>query len=360
MTKPNHSPWSLQIFVVSGIPVRLHFTLLLFFTWIALTGSEQQGAIWPLFLAAIFGCVLLHELGHALVARKYGIKTRDITLYPMGGMATIEGRPSGKEELVIAAAGPAVNLVIALILTPVIMFTEGRFPNPGVALSQFTILDALLFGNLSLAIFNLIPAFPMDGGRILRAILSTRMPLDQATKIAVGIGQSLAIAFGFLGLIRHEPVWMLIAFFVFVAASAELSTTVGRSLLAGHSAQEAMQTRFQTIQSGDTLDTAAKILLEGSQHDFPVVFGDEVLGLLSRTAIVQGLRAHGPAAYVAGHMDREYKQAPPTTPLEEIAEMLSPTNPAPVLVMLNQDLLGMVTTENLSEFIMLEHARTKK
>lgn len=360
MTKSNPSPWTLQIAVVAGIPIRLHFTLLLFFTWIALTSSEQRGLIWPLFLVALFGCVLLHELGHALTARRYGIRTNDITLYPMGGIATIDGRPTGKQELLIAAAGPAVNLLIALTLLPVIFFTEHRLPDPSTELSRVTILDALLFGNLSLALFNLIPAFPMDGGRILRAILSTRMPLERATKISVGIGQSLAIVFGFVGLIRHEPIWMLVAFFVFVAASAELSTTVGRSLLAGHVAQDAMQTRFQTIQSGDTLDDAAKMLLEGSQHDFPVVFGEEVLGILSRTAIVQGLSAHGPSAYVAGHMNRNYKQARPDVPLEEIAEMLPSGGRSPILVMKNDALLGMITSENLSEFIVLEHARSKR
>jgi Zn-dependent protease len=357
--KATHSPWSFRLLTAYGIPIRIHFTFVLFLTWIALVTQNRGGLLWPAFIVAIFACVLLHELGHALTARKFGIRTRDITLYPIGGVAMLEGRPRARQELWIALAGPAVNFVIAGILMLVLAIRQRGVPILSSDLSRETFLEMLAVANISLALFNLIPAFPMDGGRILRAALALRMPEVKATQTAASIGQGLAIIIGFVGLFQMNIVYMLIAFFVFVGAGQEVSSSVTRSFLRGKKVADAMQIRYRTLSSGESLESAAQALLAGSQHDFPVVMGDEVLGILTRTDIARGLAQEGPSAYVAGVMQRDVKTAHPHLPLERIAEMFTKDDPSPVLVMDEDRLVGMVTYENLSEFIMLEHARSQ-
>ena len=312
-----------------------------------------------LFILAIFACVLLHELGHALVARKLGVTTKDITLYPIGGIAMLESRPTPRQELRIAIAGPLVNVAISAILIGGLFIFEGGFGRLLGDLKQVSMLDSLLIANLTLAGFNLIPAFPMDGGRVLRAALALRMSEDSATQIAGGIGQGLAVVLGLIGIFTQGYILMLIAFFVFIGASQEVSSTVTRSFLSGHTVADAMQTRFRTIMSGDTFETAANMLLDCSQHDFPVMNGDEVLGLLVRNSIVQGLAVDGPTGYVASRMIRDFKVLPADYPLESVSDLFTQLDPSPVLIMNDDQLLGMLTMENLSEFVMVEHARTQ-
>jgi Zn-dependent protease/CBS domain-containing protein len=357
-TKPTgtKSPWSFRIMNVSGIPIRIHFTFFLFLAWIAFAGGES-GMMWAGLILSVFACVLLHELGHALTARKYGVETRDITLYPIGGVAMLDGRPTPRAELWIALAGPAVNVVIATILGIVLFFTEGGLPAFSFGRMTSSFMSALFIANISLAIFNMIPAFPMDGGRVLRSLLAMRMEENKATQIAAAIGQGLAIAFGFYALWQKEPVLMLVAFFVFLGAGQEASQSMTRSFLVGHAIHHAMQNRFRTIPHGATMETAAQMLLAGSQHDFPVEGGAEIVGVLTRQDIAQGLATEGPTGYVANHMRREFKTAHPNVPLEIAIDMFSKDDPTPILVMDNDQLVGMVTQENLSEFIMLEHAR---
>lgn len=338
---------------VAGIPVRVHFTFVLFLAWIAL--ASRGPSAWVVLVLAVFGCVVLHEFGHALVARRFGVQTRDITLYPIGGIAMLESRPRPRAELWIALAGPAVNVVIATILGALLFALHGREAFPGGRVEGF--LPSLLAANIGLVIFNLIPAFPMDGGRVLRASLALRMGEHRATQLAAGVGQFLAIVFGLIGLWQQEIVWMLVAFFVFVGAGQEALQTATRSFLHGHKLADAMQRRYRIIQHGDTLEMAADMLLAGSQHDFPVFAGEELVGLLTRNDIAQGLATEGPAGYVARHMRREYKTAHPNLPLERVADMFSADDPHPVLILDEGELQGMVTQENLSEFIMLKHAK---
>jgi Zn-dependent protease/CBS domain-containing protein len=347
------SPWSFRIATLAGIPVRIHFTFFLFLAWIAVT---TRAAMWVGLILAVFLCVVLHEFGHALTARRYGVKTRDITLYPIGGVAMLEGRPTARAELWIALAGPAVNVVIALVLGAVLYFTQG--PEAlSLANMQTSFLPALLTANVWLVLFNMIPAFPMDGGRVLRAVLALRIDEARATQIAAMIGQGLAIVLGFVGLFTGALVLMVIAFFVFLGAAQEASQSVTRSFMEGRPMRDAMQVRFRTIPHGATLETAAEMLLAGSQHDFPVVNGEEIVGILTRNDIAQGLASDGPTAYVARHMRREFKTSDPHVPLERVIDMFSRDDATPVLVLENDQLVGMLTQENLSEFIMLEHAR---
>lgn len=354
--KPPTSKWSFRMLSVSGIPIRIHFTFLLLLGWIALSGPEDGRLMRAGLVISIFACVLLHELGHALTARRFGIDTTDITLYPIGGVAMLDGRPRAKQELWIALAGPAVNAVIALVCLA-IGFIAGGFRTVDFSMAGGNLLGALLVANITLAAFNMIPAFPMDGGRVLRAILALNMPENKATSVAGGIGQILAVGFGIFGIMAASPIFVLIALFVFFGAAQEVSMSTARSFLTGHPIQDAMQFRYRTIESGQTLEEAARMLLEGSQHDFPVMAGNEVVGILTRADIADGLANDGSDAYVAGHMRRDFKTAHPNIPLEMAIDMFSQGDQTPVLVMDDEQIVGMLTQENLSEFIMLQHAR---
>ncbi|MDR3691756.1 MAG: site-2 protease family protein [Fimbriimonas sp.] len=352
-------PWTIRVATVFGIPIRIHATFLLFLAWVSVINSSANGIAWTLFIVAVFVCVLLHELGHALVARRFGVHTKDITLYPIGGVAVLEGRPKPKQELWIALAGPMVNVVLSVVLVGFLFVFEGGFSHLMGGAQKITLLDFLLVANVTLALFNLIPAFPMDGGRVLRAALAMAMPEARATQIAGGIGQGLAFVIGLIGVLQQSIVLMLIAFFIFLGASQEISSTVTRSFLQGHTMADAMQTRFRTIMSGDSLERAANMLLDGSQHDFPVINGDEVLGILMRNNIVQGLSMDGPSAYVASVMQREFKSVSPDAPLESAFELFPQADPSPILIFKEDRLIGMLTLENLSEFVMLEHAKAR-
>jgi Zn-dependent protease/CBS domain-containing protein len=352
--KQTHSPWSFKIATVAGIPIRIHFTFVLFFVWVAVAG---QGLSWPLLILTLFACVILHELGHALTAQHFDVQTRDITLYPIGGVAMLQGRPTPRQELWIALAGPAVNIAIAALLLPVVLVNQ-----PGIKLQTLmgsSFVANVMIANITLALFNLIPAFPMDGGRVLRAALALNMPEEKATQIAASIGQALAIGFGLWGLLNGQVILLLIAFFVFIGAGQEASASMTRSFLAGHLVKDAMMVKYKTIEHGLTMDAAAQMLLAGPQHDFPVVTGDEVVGILTRNDIARGLATVGPTGYVAEIMNREPKTTRADVPLESAMEFFQSNDSAPVLVMGDAGLEGILTSENFSEFIMLEAARTK-
>jgi Zn-dependent protease/predicted transcriptional regulator len=355
------SHWSFRIATIAGIPVRIHFTFLFLLAYIAYVGNSSTDSGWQLwvgFALLVFLCVVLHEFGHALTARAYGIQTRDITLYPIGGVAVFEGRMRANQEFWIALAGPFVNVVLALLLAGGLVLTRGAVPWADSDMLSQGILPALFYANVGLAIFNLIPAFPMDGGRVLRAFLGMRMSEVKATTIAGFIGQALAVMLGLAGLFGtfFNPVWALIAIFIYLGAGQEMAAMNTRSLLEGCRVGEAMQTRFRTIESGATLDSAAEMLLAGSQQDFPVLAGEEVVGILTRTKLVTGLAREGSSAYVAGHMEREFQTVSPDMLLDDAVEFFSSSESPPVLVKNEDAVVGLLTQENFTEFIMLRSA----
>jgi len=353
-TQPERHPWSFQIARVAGIPIRLHFTFLLFLVYI---GSQGHGAERPLrvvILLAAFLCVALHELGHSLVALRYGIPVADITLYPIGGLARIEKRPTPKQEFWIAIAGPLVNFVIALLLWGILGFrTSFPVPDPaahGTAAVQ-NVLVSVLGINVMLFLFNLIPAFPMDGGRILRSLLAAYMPVERATAVAAGIGQMLAIVLGFFAMFAGGSVFLLfIALFVFIGAGQEATATQQEAVLQGITVGQAMMTEVRTLPMNATLKEAADVLLATSQHDFPVMLGESVQGLLTRNGLLRGLAHEGPGAYVAGIMDRAFLAATPEDDLGTLLQRMQDST-QPVLVIEGGDRLrGMVTGDNVAEF----------
>jgi len=351
------NPWSFRLATVAGIPVRVHFTFVLLATWIAVAGQEVMGTLWLGFIAAVTLCVLLHEFGHALAARRLGIRTRDITLNALGGVATLESRPNPRQELIVALAGPLVNIVIGFALLIGLLTAE---PNLQMVrtLTPQSFVTSLMIANFGLAAFNLIPTFPMDGGRILRAALSLGMDETVATRFVAGLGQVLAIAIGILAIATGQILLVLVAVFVFLGASQELAGSVSRSLLLGRTVADAMQRNFMTLLHGDTLEHASRVLLNGSQTIFPVMAGETVVGILTRDGITAGLGDAGLHAYIAEFMDRDFESAEPNDPLEPLAERMGRTR-RPVIVMEGNELLGIVTLDNLSEFIMLAHAKDR-
>ena len=346
-------PGTLVSFRAFGVPVRLHFTfvLLVIFLVVLGTGGSQSGLGYALYVLALFASVLLHELGHALVARRYGIRTLEIIMFPIGGLARLERQPKAVEELWIALAGPMVNVVIAAIL-----FAWWGYVSDVQSLrallipSDSNLVHRVAVGNLILAAFNLLPAFPMDGGRVLRSVIARFRSEADATRIAARLGQVLAMGMGLLGLLGGNFMLVFIALFVYLGAAQETAAATGKSLLESVPVKAAMITDFRTLPHGLSLREAADALLAGSQQDFPVVTGNQVIGLLTRNDLLRGMANEGPEAYVAGCMNREFPRVAPETELTTALPLLERSC---VLVMQDETLLGMLTRENLMEFLML-------
>jgi stage IV sporulation protein FB len=355
------SAWAIQIATVLGIPIRIHLTFVLLLFWFGFAASSrgENPLRAMIFLLLLFACVALHELGHATMALRFGVRTREIVMYPIGGIARLASIPQGLPELMIALAGPAVNLVLAVLLSGTLIALGLPLAfRPDTMLTSDSILHALLAANLVLLLFNMIPAFPMDGGRVLRAALALRMPADRATQIAATIGQGFAVLGGLAGLFSGNWVLVFIALFVYLGASQEAAFFQQRAAVLGHTAREAMITRFDTLAPQDSLGRAAELLLSTHQQDFPVVDGwQRVAGVLSRGALVQGLARNATGLAVLDVMKRDFPTADPSTDLEEVLRLLQADASTPVLVLDNGTLLGMITLENLAEFIQIAQAR---
>src|SRR5215211_3304187 len=278
--------WQWKLGRFAGIDVYVHATFLLLIGWVGYSHwleNQNWGEVLSgiLFILALFLCVVLHEYGHALTARRYGIKTRDITLYPIGGVARLERMPDKPiEELWVALMGPAVNVVIAALIFVYLFVTNNLVPMDQLTVASGSFLARLMAVNVSLVLFNLIPAFPMDGGRVLRALLAMRMDYVRATQIAANIGQGLAFVFGFIGLFSN-PFLLFIAFFVWIGASQEASMVQMKNSVSGIPVTRAMLTDFKTLSPRDTLSQVVGLILAGSQHDFPVLDATgKVIGIL--------------------------------------------------------------------------------
>ncbi|HEY3328767.1 MAG TPA: site-2 protease family protein [Capsulimonadaceae bacterium] len=346
---------SIHIATVSGIPIRIHFTfvILLVFLFLSGAGGGVSNAFAGLaFVVAVFSCVVLHELGHSLVAQRYGIKVASITLYPIGGLARIVQRPTPKQEFWIALAGPAVNVVIAAILA-------GFGARLGVDGGSGDLLQMLFTANVVLAAFNMIPAFPMDGGRVLRAILAiVGLPYPAATRLAANIGQMLAIGACVVAIYYQQYMWMFIAFFVYLGAGQEAAAVQQEAAFAGLPVTKVMETEVQTLTPGDTLKSAADRLLASAQRDFPVVLGDEVLGLLTRDRLLMALASAGPDTFIAGVMERNFARAQLDEDMGRIISDLANQAPGnrnlPLIVFSGEKMVGMVTGENLTEYFAIQ------
>ena len=351
--------WSFRVARVAGIDVKIHLTFLLLLAWIGFTYYLQGGTAAALqgvlFIVLLFSCVLLHEFGHALAARRYGIPTPDITLLPIGGVARLQRMPDKPgQELVVALAGPLVNVMIALMLSLVL----GRMTGVG-ALAQLEdprvgLLWKLLSVNVALVLFNLIPAFPMDGGRVLRALLALRMDYLRATQIAASIGQGLAFLFGFWGLFTN-PLLIFIALFVYLGAAQEASLVQMRDLVEGLPVSAAMVHDFRRLPLDATLGDAVEALLSTSQHEFPLVDAiGRIHGILTRDRLIRALRESGPEGAAFKVMHKDLPEVRLHTPFEEaFTLMVESGSPALPVVDARDRLVGLITPENVGEMMMV-------
>lgn len=354
--------WSFHVGRVAGIDVKIHGTFFLLLAWIGFVYYREGGIAAAfeglLFILLIFLCVVLHEFGHALAARRYGIKTHDITLLPIGGLARLERMPDKpREEMVVALAGPAVNVVLAALLWIVIGLTSG-VPNPQMMQESGVPLVLRLFTvNIWLVLFNMIPAFPMDGGRVLRALLAMRMNYARATQVAASIGQGIAFIFFIVGL-WWNPLLLLIAVFVYFGASSEAAVAQMKSISKDLRVSAAMVTQFQTLPLHSTLNEAAEALLRTSQHEFPITDeGGKVHGILTRDEMIAGLRASGAETPVAEVMRADIP-AVTESMLFDRAYALMQECRCPALPVLDSAsrLVGLFTPENVGEMIMVQSA----
>jgi len=353
--------WSLNIGRVAGTVVRVHLTFLLFLAWIFAASYASSGAAtaWNtvLFIVLLFLCVLLHEFGHIFTARAFGVTTPYVTLLPIGGVAQLERIPEEPwEEFLIAIAGPMVNVVITLLL----VYVAGANLQPSavaVDSAQISMIDRLAIVNLFLALFNLIPAFPMDGGRILRAALASKFGYVRATEVSASIGQFVAFALGFIGLL-YNPILIFIAIFVYLAASSEAHMVALRAVSRGVPVSHAMMTQFATLGPAAHIDEAVQTLLATSQGVFPVVDGaGKPAGILDRGNLVKALKTLGPDASVADAMSPEFPTIGHRATLEQAFKLLQEKSaPGVGVIDAAGRLTGLVTSETIAEMMMLNDA----
>jgi len=354
--------WSLNIGRVAGTVVRIHITFLLFLAWIfaAAYASSGVSTAWDtlLFVVLLFLCVLLHEFGHIFTARAFGVTTPYVTLLPIGGVAQLERIPEEPwQEFLVAIAGPMVNIVITILL----VYVGGANLQPSAATAvdstQIPMIDRLAIVNLFLALFNLIPAFPMDGGRVLRAALASKFGYVRATEISASIGQFVAFALGFIGLM-YNPILIFIAIFVYLAASSEAHMVALRAVSRGVPVSHAMMTQFATLPPEAHIDQAVQTLLATSQGEFPVVDGaGKPVGVLDRGALIRALKTLGPDARVSEAISPEMPTISHRRTLEQAFKLLQDKSaPAVGVVDATGKLVGLVTSETVGEMMMLQEA----
>lgn len=354
--------WSFRIGRILGTEIKVHLTFLLLLVWFWIVqyqdGGRETALIETGFLLALFLCVVLHEFGHILMARRFGVRTPDVILLPIGGVARLERMPEEpRQELLIALAGPAVTLVIALVLYGYLTVTgTGPTPLPD-GLESGGLASRLMWVNGFLLGFNLLPAFPMDGGRVLRALLATRMGLARATRIAATIGQGLAMVLGVIGLFGNV-MWVLIAVFVFLGAAQEAAAVETRMAGRGLRVDQIMVTRFEAIPVHARLRTAVDMLLAGDQREFPVVDNEgHVEGLLTRESLIKGLTERGPESTVGEAMLSPVPFVALGLDFETAFQQLraSGLSALPVLDGAGR-LVGLLTNDNISELILVRRA----
>jgi Zn-dependent protease/CBS domain-containing protein len=388
---------SMRLGTLLGIPIFVHWSFLVLIAWFMAgpllsgeAGATRAALTTGGFVLSIFACVVLHEMGHALAARRYGIKTRDITLLPIGGVARLDRMPDKPmQELVVAVAGPMVNVVLAAVIVPAVLATQGVdafLPEPGAAgrthahaIYQGNFLAALGATNVALVVFNMIPAFPMDGGRVLRALLAMITDRAKATAIAATVGRLSAVGFAILGVFTGNLVLVLIAGFVFLGAGAEVEAEQVKSALRGLPMRAAMMTRFVTLRDSQTLREAAEELLAGSQQDFPVLSAAArndkdaaaLVGVLTRMDLVRGMAAGKmddavstlmrPGCLVASEDDDLQSVLDQARSLES-SQAMPPSASAIAVVRTapgradEATIVGLVTMDNVAEVVMLRSA----
>lgn len=349
--------WSWRIGQVAGIGIYVHGTFLIFLGWIAfsniLQGQGVSGTIGGLlFFLCLFTIIVLHELGHALTAKRFGIRTRDITLLPIGGVARLERIPDNpRQELLVALAGPAVNVALAGVMCVILAL----LPHGARLTTGGNLLTSLMWVNVGLAVFNLLPAFPMDGGRALRACLAMRMDYVKATRIAAALGQGMALLFGFLGLFLN-PMLVFIALFVWIGAGEEEAMVQVKAVLSGIPIEQVMITEYRTMAPSEPLTQAIAVAQKGFQQDFPVVKDGQLMGMLTLRDLLKALAQSGQETTIGEVMQKQFEVASPSEMLESVFTRLRNQEAGTLPIVQHGQLVGLVTRDNLGEFLMVQSA----
>jgi stage IV sporulation protein FB len=360
---------SLQLFQIKGINLRMHITFPLILIWAAiqfgfLGGRGLTGALFGVIVTLLlFAVVVLHELGHSLAAMRYGIPVEEIVLLPIGGVARLKEIPEDpKKEFVIAIAGPAVNFALALVLTLAGFIIAPLLNLPFAPslqlnlnnLSLLTVFNYVFVSNLFLGVFNLLPAFPMDGGRILRALLATRLTHLRATRIAVAVGQALAWLLGLWGFLQGNFFIILIAFFIYMGAGQEERTTQVKSVLGDLIVEEVYSRGAKSLPAQASLQDAIRLTLNSFQSSFPVCDGERYIGLLTHTRLVEALEKNGATYPVQAAMIKDITPVTPRELVFDVQQRMSELKLDSLPVADNEQLLGLITSQDINEAFRLK------
>ncbi len=363
----------MTLFRVGGTEVKVHWSFILILIWGAvsysvLLGSWTEGALYGvLVILLLFVCVVLHEFGHAVASKRYGIGVPTITLLPIGGLAQLESMPKNPmQELVIALAGPLVNVVLALLLVPLAAGLAAATGEPSLGLNVGAWMRASLEPgvanltyymaavNMLLAVFNLLPAFPMDGGRVLRALLAMGMPQVRATRIAVFVGRMLAIGLAVWGIVTGNILMPLIAFFIYVGGGAELQAVETRRVLTRIHVRQAVIPDAERLYTTEPLQRAVDLIMTSYQEDFPVFdLGNKYVGVLTRPRLVDALRVHGPTGRVNAAMipAEQVPVVEPDESLNEVYERMAEAGSRVVAVREGSQFLGLLGVQDIAEVV---------
>jgi Zn-dependent protease len=357
---------SLRLFTIRDIAIRVHITFPLILIWAALQFGFLSGAGWTgalfgvIIILLLFVIVTLHELGHSVAAQRYGVPVKQIVLLPIGGVAQLDHIPETPwHEFVIAVAGPAVNFLLAILLGALVVLPGFGFVTTAeefMAVDNITlplIFSYVFVYNIFLGVFNLLPAFPMDGGRILRALLATRLDYLTATRWAVRVGQTLAWILGLYGFTSGNFFLILIAFFIYMGAGQEGQLVQLRSMLRGVTVEQAYSRQANTLRPSDTLHQAVVLTLRTLQSSFPVLQTGRLVGMLPYQQLVEALDSQGPSTPVSEVMVRDVEPARPYDELFDIQQRLQTSKMDALPVMDGDQFLGLITTRDISELYRL-------
>jgi len=358
---------AIKIGKIAGIDIYLHWTFSILIAYITFIhykeGQNLQQISWAIFfIVCVFVTVILHELGHAITAKKFKINTKDIIILPIGGLARFETIPEKpKEEFIVSFAGPAVNMLIALISSFFIPLNDINSLKMQLtsSVNGSNFMLNFFIVNVWLALFNLIPAFPMDGGRVLRAALSLFLNRRLATNIAARIGQALAVMF-IIGGFFVNPFLVLIGFYIFLGAQAEEEYIFTNSILQKYKVKDAIMNSVQRLNSNDTIKSAIQLLFNSTDDNFLIYENDRYVGIITREEIINSLSSHAENEEIQNIMTKNIVFLDADEPLDNAYKQLQIRQPNVMPVLENNNLIGTLTVKNILDFLLIKDAEENR
>jgi Zn-dependent protease/CBS domain-containing protein len=347
------SKWSLELGSIANIPIRIHTTFFLLLAWLVLMTDSPSPMLEGLFVVSVFVCVLLHELGHAIMGKWWGVQTKNITLYPFGGIAAITSQPSPKGELFIAISGPLVNILIAALLYPWVNLPSAE----SISTTPISFVARLFLTNIGLALFNLLPALPMDGGRVLRALLSL-LKVRRPTFFAARISQGICILLGLAGLYLDQPMLFVIAFIIFFGAMQEHVRAETSSLAIAFTVSDVFvpKERLETMSHGTTISKGLRTALTSLQPLYPVMNGDELMGVVFREDLLEHAATRADD-YIGEILTRSLPRLEASLSLADAISKLEEENSNVAVVTRGGQYVGLLVADRLADFLLLQELR---